>query len=127
VPVGMSGQIAPLIRSCHESPLLPVLVIDLMIHDFENLIAVAITPSQRETLKSLWLRYLLGLGDNDTDLFDLYDEETLWELVDLGLVEVEDKEWFLTSKGAQLAKILCSEGKPGEKAAFRIDPKLKLN
>jgi hypothetical protein len=101
---------------CHESPLLPALVIDLMIHDFENLAAVAITPSQRETLKSLWLRYLLGLGDNDTDLFDLYDEETLWELVNLGLAEVEDKEWFLTGKGAQLAKILCRESKPGEKA-----------
>jgi hypothetical protein len=103
VPVGMSGQKSADI----ESPLLPALVIDLMIHDFEKLVAVAITPSQRETLKSLWLRYLLGLADNDTDLFDPYDEETLWELVSLGLTEVENNEWFLTGKGAQLAKILC--------------------
>ena len=67
---------------------------------------VTLSVSQRATLKEIYPCALAGKADQ-ADLFSLYPSDDLWGLIDKGLAQVEKgtDRWFLTSRGAALAKV----------------------
>jgi hypothetical protein len=83
------------------------------------MLSVTLFPSERATLKALYLRFVSGHAD-DGDLFESFAREDLEPLVDKGLVEVDEQNrWFLTSDGVYFAEMVASETSPFEKAVIK--------
>jgi hypothetical protein len=86
--------------------------------------SVEIYPGEREVLKEVYLRFLAGRVE-DRNIYDLYPPEILASLEEKGLLAVErgggkdDDDWFITSDGVWLGRILVSEKTPFEKAFIK--------